>query len=445
MGGLFSGVISGLFWGAVLSGGTLAALSLWDRHGGDSEQHAKMGAEMGHDTDHQAKPDVEPTPVVAPEPAPEPAMPETNNTPIGDASSQEMGADMQGLTDAEIAAQVLGVDVGDVGNAAPTNVAEPAVLGADDSTMAAPAPLDQNPDDQSLSDKELAAQILELDPAGQETDAPAQENPAPSIETPAIQPQVPTPNIRTDRLPTIGSPDGEAGDVTAVNDNQPKLATQNKAGLATYAMDFENTNSLPLMSVILTDIPGQPLADDVLANLPFALSFAIDAARPDARQVAARYRRAGFEVVMLADLPEGADARDVEVTFGAYFRSMPEVVAVLDKGSNAATAQQVVDIIADAGLGLVTFGNGLHSAEMAAFNAGVPSTPIYRVLDDKGETANAIRNHLERAVFLTRQSGHVVMLGKTQPKTMHALLEWAAEINGKKVAIAPVSAVLLGK
>ncbi len=285
---------------------------------------------------------------------------------------------------------------------------------------------------------------------------PATPDPAPET-TPAVEPDaarasVPqiqnlAPNVQTNRLPTIGGETDITEAETEAQAAEQEADTADQGALIAYAATFENPDAKPVLSVILIDDPQNPVSDEVLTHLPFALSFAIDAVRDDAQAVAARYRAAGFEVLMLTNLPFGAQATDIEVAFDAYSRAIPEAVAVLDQGANGflrgpSTATQIAGILSDRGFGLITPSKGLNSAQKAAMREGVPAALIFRELDSDGEKASVIRRYLDRAAFRAAQEGSVIMLGHTRPDTIEALVLWALEDRAASVAMAPVSVVL---
>ncbi|WP_428543290.1 divergent polysaccharide deacetylase family protein [Profundibacter sp.] len=300
-----------------------------------------------------------------------------------------------------------------------------------------------------------------VEPAAPETDTaepriaalPQITAPEPSDEV-ATEPQAETPeadaapeadttgaNIR--RLPTIGGPVEPETDAPATSD-QADVDQTTEGALTRFAMSFENPDAKPMLSVVLIDTPDAPISDEALAQLPFPLSFAIDATRDDASEAAARYRAAGFEVLLVTNLPKGASASDVAVAFEAYMNAVPEAVAVLDRDATSAEAQQIAGILADRGFGLVTPSKGLNSAQKAAQREGVPAALIFRELDAGNEEVPAIRQYLDRAAFRAAQEGSVIMLGHTRPETIEALVLWALEGRAASVAIAPVSAVLKG-
>ena len=221
-------------------------------------------------------------------------------------------------------------------------------------------------------------------------------------------------------------------------------------GLEANAIPFENPDTKPVLSVILIDNPQRPVSDETLENLPFALSFAIDATRDDAAAVAERYNEAGYEVLMLTNLPSGAEASDIEVSFEAYAHAMPKAVAVLDQGEKgflrgASAATQIAGILSDRDLGLITPSKGLNSAQKAAKREGVASALIYRELDADGEDAAKISRSLDRAAFRAGQEGDVIVLGHTHPETFDALAQWAQEDRAENLVFGPVSAVLMGQ
>jgi len=271
----------------------------------------------------------------------------------------------------------------------------------------------------------------------------AAEKPAESLMVPVLGISNMAPNVETGRLPSIG------GNETATDTATESQPVKSQGALLDFAADFDNPNQLPVMSIVLIEDPKTPVPDKILKNLPFPISFAIDAARDDALAASQRYRQAGFEVMMLTNLPFGAQASDIEVAYQAYSRAIPEAIGVLDLGGNGflrgpSTAKQVADILADSGAALLTPSKGLNTAQKTALKAGVPAGLIFRELDKDGEKSAVIRRYLDRATFEAKQEGYAIMLGHTRPQTIEALVQWALEDRAASVAIGPVSAALKG-
>ncbi len=284
-------------------------------------------------------------------------------------------------------------------------------------------------------------------------DAPLPTVPDSTAQTPEPDREIAlsVPGVRTDRLPRIGDDPAPAEDgmdqAEADGTPVPELLL-GTTPLELFRRAFENPDAKPLFGIILIDdgIPAEERSR--LAELPFAVSFALDPLSPDSAEAARVYRDAGQEVVMLANgIPQGATPGDLEQTFQALDMAMPEAVAVLDRmeGGFQDTldlARQAVPIVAEQGRGIVTYDRGLNSADQVARREGVPRATIFRVLDSEGESIPKMRNYLDRAAFKAAQEGRVLVIGRARAETVAAILEWTVEGRAASVALAPISAVL---
>lgn len=265
-------------------------------------------------------------------------------------------------------------------------------------------------------------------------DAP--EPPAPGFDK-AVE------GVTTGRLPAIG----DAPEPAAT----PEITIADPADLPPvqrYAAPFDGAAGKPLFAILLIDAGGPDVDRATLAALPFPVTFALDPTAPDAGQLAAIYRAAGKEVVMLASgIPAGATASDLQVTFESHARALPEAVAVLDlvEGgfqNDRPLATQVVPVIKDQGRGLVTWDQGLNAGDQVARREEVPAGLIFRKLDAEGEGAPIMRRYLDRAAFKAAQDGRVMVAGDARPETVAAILEWTVEGRAGTVTLAPLTAVL---
>lgn len=214
-----------------------------------------------------------------------------------------------------------------------------------------------------------------------------------------------------------------------------------------YAAKFDNPEAKPLMSIILIDDEGAYGAE-ALQDFPYPLSFAVSPSDPEAAEKMAKHRAAGFEVLALADLPRAASAQDAEVSLAVWLETLPETVGILegvDTGiqGNRKLADQVAAIAGDTGRGLVTQDNGLNTVQKLAARNGVPSGVIFRDIDGARQDPKIMRRFLDQAAFRAGQQGTVVMLGRLRPDTISALLLWGLEDRGSRVAMAPISAVMM--
>lgn len=132
----------------------------------------------------------------------------------------------------------------------------------------------------------------------------------------------------------------------------------------------------------------------------------------------------------------------------AYLDAVPEAVAVMDgtfagfRGDRA-VAQQVAEIAAETGHGLLTFPQGLGTAAQVARQADVPVAEVFRDLDGLGQGNTVIRRFLDQAAFRAGQDGQVVLVGRLRAETISALLIWHQQDRAQRVNLAPLSATIL--
>ena len=182
-------------------------------------------------------------------------------------------------------------------------------------------------------------------------------------------------------------------------------------------------------------------------DVPF--SIAIDPTAQNATEIAQSYRDAGFEVLALAsDLPVAAEPSDVAVALTGYFEVLNQSVALLDPvdariQKNRNLLQPVLGAIRDSGHGLITYEQGLNTAQRAAQREGIASATVFRVLDAEREQAPLIKRYLSRAAFTASNDGAVVVVGHTYPETVSAVVDWAQNQKGEDLSVVPVSQIML--
>lgn len=216
-----------------------------------------------------------------------------------------------------------------------------------------------------------------------------------------------------------------------------------------FAQPFEDPENKPRMAIVLIDDGRGPMGVEALTSFPYPLSFAVDADRPDAEDLMAKYRAAGFEVLAMVRLPEGAQPVDVEQALPVMMGRVPEAVGVMETPEMSLQADrkvsdQVARILADSGHGLLLFSKGLNTAQKLAAKNGVPSATVFRDVDGKDQNASAIRRFLDYGALKAGDEGGVVMVGRLRPETVTALLLWGLEDRARQVALAPVSALMAG-
>ena len=280
----------------------------------------------------------------------------------------------------------------------------------------------------------------EADPSG-----PRRIEPAGTLETQAE-------GVTVNRLPRIGNaPEVEArraAEAPAVPDTAEEPVAEPQGALARNSVPFIAPEGKPLMAIVLLDEGQGSLGVEALQAFPYPLSFAIPAGRPDASDLADRYRAEGFEVLIAADLPESATAADAETAMQTWLAALPQAVAVIESTgtglqSSREASTQLAPILRESGHGLIMLPNGLDTAQKLIAREGVPSATLFRDIDGQGQNPGAVRRFLDQgAMRAVQQEQDVILLGRVRPDTISALLLWGLQDRAASVALAPVSAVL---
>lgn len=308
-----------------------------------------------------------------------------------------------------------------------------------------------SPDDPSPDGSAVLVEVPDAPdaPEGEPTlrveEVPAEEADGPLITLRGSEAALPSGSaeIRVIRPDDAGGETGESEEpvIEAIDPDAPALVA--------HASRWEpEVEGRPLMSVILMDEGGLGSAGvAAVAAIPFPVSVAIDATRPDAAERLAAYREAGFEVLAIARLPDGATPQDADVILSAALDAVPQTIALLDPGDGGLQGdQQVTELVmgrlADGGRGFITASRGLNTALRVAEAEGVAAEVLYRDLDDDGQDARVIRRFLDQAAFRARQQSGVVLLARVRPDTISALTLWGTANRASQVDLAPVSAVL---
>ena len=347
---------------------------------------------------------------------------------------------------------------------APTAEGQPAV-----STTPATRPVEDAPEEavaeaepeqdtatpapEETSEAEDAAANEDTDNAA-DADQTADAEAAPMIGTKGGDLKSLTPEIKINRLPTLGQSAEPETDATETAQATPVADDPDLPVLQRYATAFENPENKPLMSIVLMDqgtvLDGSDVGVEALNQFPHPVTLAVDSSLPDAAERMKRYRDAGFEVMATVDLPEGFTAQDTEVSMSVILDDLPEVIGILEGvgtgiQSNRTVSLQVASILAQTGHGLITQDKGLNTGTQVAERAGVPVQGVFRDIDSKNQTAVVIRRFLDNAAFKAGQEDGIVLLGRVRPDTISALLLWGLRDRAERVAIAPASTVLLNR
>jgi len=255
--------------------------------------------------------------------------------------------------------------------------------------------------------------------------------------------------VRVRRLPTVGD-DADVEEV--VEDATPEEvspepveaaeAVEEVPALEANAIAFE-TPDAALVSIVL--VHGAASAAPTETTVP--LTFAVPAWLPGAADVAADYRTAGHEVVLIPDLPPNPTAQDVEVALSVTLEEFPFAVGLIDpdgagfQASRDATAQ-VVATAARTGHGVLSASRGFNSAARLAARDGVAAATVERSIAPEVEDQSEIGRVLDQVAFRARNDGVAVIVGEASEAHLSGVLAWAQDNADDGLAIAPVSAIL---
>jgi len=282
---------------------------------------------------------------------------------------------------------------------------------------------------------------------------PDQEGPQAPQAVPDMEPVV---------RPSIGRPATSLVDRPATSEAEETSTAESSSAtpLRRNALPFDDSEDRPKLAIVLIDRGDSVVDVQALKGFPYPLTFAIDAARPDAPEASALYRAAGFEVMALVDMAPGSTPQDAEIAIEVSLDAVPDAVAVMEGDATgfqdtAALSGQIAAILGQRGYGLVMMPNGLNTAQKLAAKDGVPSATVFRDFDGAGQDASAIRRFLDQGAFKAGQQANglpvvgdgdgVIMLGRLRPDTISALMLWGLQDRAQRVALAPVSAVLGGE
>lgn len=390
----------------------------------------------------------------------QPAAPQVTDAPV--VSAPVAGADPSSAApNAPLRPDAPGAGPVVTGSAAPPMSSDPAQPDQDmartEDTLTVPSPSEEETGMAALAP--MPAPV----PAPRRTPLPVIQPSPPAVSPEQAAPAAPMPAPETAPIirPAIGTPATSLVDRPAADSSAPvdaiNSSTDNQIPLRRNAVAFDDPENRPRLAIVLIDRGDSAIGLDALQEFPYPLTFAVDAARPDAAEAAARYRAAGFEVMAMVDLAPESTPQDAEIALEVSLAAVPDAVAVMEGDatgfqSNRPVSDQVTAIVAQRGYGLVMLPNGLNTAQRQAARQGVPSATVFRDFDGAGQDAAAIRRFLDQGAFRAGQQAGglaedtegdgVIMVGRLRPDTISALILWGLQDRAQRIALAPVSAVI---
>lgn len=277
---------------------------------------------------------------------------------------------------------------------------------------------------------------------------------APAVPDPVAMPEAPAP-VTPKRLvaPKSSQPEPDKVSILTVEPEAPQAAPEDIRAIDKFGVLFDRSDK-PTMSIILVDVGNAGVTLNAAATLDLPITFAVAVDRPDATLASENYFEHGHEVLALSpravelSLSGGQTEEQVADLVTEFFRIVPQSVGLLDVPeatlqNDRVLSDYVLSALSRTGHGIVTYEQGLNVVKREADKANVPAGLIFRALDQKGENAEAIQRHLDRAAAEASRVGHVLVIGSTRAETIDAILEWSQGRTARNVALAPVSASII--
>ena len=220
--------------------------------------------------------------------------------------------------------------------------------------------------------------------------------------------------------------------------------------LVKFAERNDRTADQAQMSIILLHDESSIVDLDILAAFPHPISFAIDPKESNSVSAMQTYRARGFEVIMLASFDNRASSEHIRSTLRTGLQALPQTVAVMESqaGSmqiNPAIAAGVSEILQNTGHGLILLPSEAHSVRALAQRIGVPTATVFRDVDGKNQDSLIIQRLLDQASLIARNEGPTIIVGRLRPETIKALVLWGLQERSSRVALTPISSILLAQ
>lgn len=215
-----------------------------------------------------------------------------------------------------------------------------------------------------------------------------------------------------------------------------------------FAAAFANPTAKPVLGIVLLSPDAGAIDPEALSALPFTVTLAIDPLAKGATDLAARARKTGEEVAVLANIaPEGTQPSDLEVNYQAFLQALPEAVALIGHydAPSALTPQEaehVAELLKADGRGLITYDHGLNADRHAAQKVGATVASIGRIFTQADVGGAGFARAMDQAAFDARQKGRGMVALPMTPEAVTALMAWAAGPSAAAVAIGPATALM---
>ncbi len=246
-------------------------------------------------------------------------------------------------------------------------------------------------------------------------------------------------------------------------DTLPKVGADGRLPWQAYARPFDARDDRPRIAIIITGMGlSRASTDAAIKRLPGPVTLAFDPYAPDLDGWVARARQAGCEVLvslpmepaefplrdlgpyaLLTSLDPAENLRRLEFVLGRL-PGYVGVISAMESKFRASDSHLRPVLEALKGRGLMFVDGGAAKGNLApriATEIGLPRAINNISLDDLPSRA-AIDQRLAELEGVVRQQAAVVAIAAPYPATLERLAAWAATLEVKNLALAPVSALV---
>lgn len=219
--------------------------------------------------------------------------------------------------------------------------------------------------------------------------------------------------------------------------------------LTAHAEPLDNSDGLPLLSIVLVVDPAGGVAPEDLAAILIPVTYAVDPARADAVEQVELFRSAGHEVLLTTDHSVTGDTGEpptaavaepgAQRAEGAPAGAVGLLGPRLADGGAEALSPDVMARLSEDGMGLLLYPSGPETEDAPAIAGEAPAAEAFRVLDANGQSAPEITRALDRATYEAIRTGGVAVVALASSETVTALYSWAFGRRAETVAVAPIS------
>jgi polysaccharide deacetylase 2 family uncharacterized protein YibQ len=240
----------------------------------------------------------------------------------------------------------------------------------------------------------------------------------------------------------------------------PRMGDPRRASLR-FALPVPPSGDRPLVAVVIDDLGLDRVRTAEMIRLRGPLTLSFKTYANDLAQQTEMARRAGHELFLHVPM-EAVDRREDPGPHGLFTsQSRDEIIEQLRWGLDrfdgfvginnhmgskfTADASSMAPVIAELRARGLAFLDSRTSAVSTgvrlAIAYGVPHAARDVFLDDD-ETPAAIAKELARAERVARQHGSAIAIGHPHDATIAGLKNWLPQIEGKGLALVPVSAIV---